>query len=71
MKSIKMTMVEKEDSGDRSAPGLLAHRIMEAIGNGCRLEEPVNGDGNLIFQGLHHSEAYRLQPSSISKMESP
>jgi len=50
-------VVEEEDYGDRSkALGRLAHNVMKAVGNGCRLEERVNSDHSVIFQGLRSSE---------------
>ncbi|NYT08437.1 MAG: UvrD-helicase domain-containing protein [Methanosarcinales archaeon] len=52
-------VVPEEDSGegDRSLEmGLFAHRVMEAVGNGIRLAELVDGGGCRLARGLRSSE---------------
>jgi len=57
---------ENSGEGDRSREmGLFAHRVMEAVGNGCRLAELADGGSNGICQGLH-----QLQSSGLSEAES-
>jgi len=56
----------EEDYGDRSrAMGLFVHKVMEAVGNGCKLAELADDGNNGICQGLHH-----LQSSELSEAES-
>lgn len=55
-------MIEVDGYGEqRRDLGLLAHQIMEAVGNGCSLDELVNGDKSEISQ--------RLQASGVEKAE--
>jgi len=63
-------VVPEEDSGEGvqiRAMGLFAHKIMEAVGNGCRLAEIVNGGNNGTSQGLH--SFHHLQSSELSEAE--
>jgi len=44
--------------------GLFAHKVMEAVGNGCRLADIADGGRNETSQGLHH-----LPPSGLDEAE--
>jgi len=59
--------IPEEDSGEGGqirAMGPFAHKVMEAVGSGCRLAELAEGGTNGTPQGLHH-----LQSSGLDEAE--
>jgi ATP-dependent exoDNAse (exonuclease V) beta subunit len=61
-------VVPEEDSGegDQSLEmGLFAHRILEAVGRGCRLADLLDGGGCRPARGLQSSELDRSQVQEV------
>jgi ATP-dependent exoDNAse (exonuclease V) beta subunit len=55
--------------GNRSRDlGLFAHRIMEAVGNGCRLGELVSRGCGSIPQSLHHQQSSELDEAEAKEV---